>query len=316
LKPFETDINFTPKKLNQIKEKNMITNRKALAVLAFCSIGITNSLYAETTADNLPIKIEDCYSNPNISTQKSPMEMELCRSRVRINQQIVETFKGFDIDYQGNKEPQLVILPEKPPAVPPKNDAKTASRKLAKTGKIKDTKLPKPAKPTKGKSAGKKKENPLNRPSLSLRPGVYVSPKLAIKLSQVGDKYYVLVKKKKPLDVTSATRDSRAQARAMKGLIDRHGEKHVRKLYKNKSATKEILAANRQHPKNRKAGVEAMTRVIDRQIARGVYISNHLKSQNFDVGRNTNEKALNSAIRTVNGSCFYEKDHYHCSAGG
>jgi hypothetical protein len=189
---------------------------------------------------------------------------------------------------------------------------KSSPKKKETTPKESKPKATRPPRSTKesrksNQSEGKINSNEINRVSLRLRNGVVVSPKIAPKLIKIADKYYFITKK--PIYVTSATRSSRSQAVAMKGLLHRHGEKYVRKLYRNKPAVGEVISAHR------KAGVDGMTRAIDGQIARGVYISNHLRSGSLDLSRKTNESAIKSAVRTVDGRVFFEKDHYHIDVG-
>jgi hypothetical protein len=185
---------------------------------------------------------------------------------------------------------------------------KSSPKKKETTPKESKPKATRPPRSTKesrksNQSEGKINSNEINRVSLRLRNGVVVSPKIAPKLIKIADKYYFITKK--PIYVTSATRSSRSQAVAMKGLINRNGEKYVRKLYRNKPAVGEILSAHR------KAGVDGMARAIDGQIERGIFISNHLKNRSIDLAsRNTNETALGQAVKSVNGR-YSREDSFH-----
>lgn len=119
----------------------------------------------------------------------------------------------------------------------------------------------------------------------------------------------------KGLVVTSFVRTEAQQARSIRGLIRRHNVRYVRRLYRNGTAINEILAAylkNHRHPKQAQ---RAMTKVISDQVARGVYVSNHLKGLAADI-RNHGKgaarlSALRAAAHTVGATVLVESECYH-----
>ena len=137
-------------------------------------------------------------------------------------------------------------------------------------------------------------------------------------LTQVAYDYYLWTGE--GLTVTSGTRTPRSQAAAMYYKLTHGGiPSH---FYKNHQAYGEILAAYNDARKaraNEQATVDAMTRVIDRQVSKGIYISLHLRGEAVDVrsrGMSSNDtKVLDEAVRRVVGDpkqhLLQETDHFH-----
>jgi LysM repeat protein len=73
--------------------------------------------------------------------------------------------------------------------------------------------------------------------------------------------------------------------------------------YANQSAEAEVKQAWRN------GGVPAMTRVLEAQMARGVFISNHMKADSIDVGKNVSLSALQNSplVKHVG----VEGNHFH-----
>jgi hypothetical protein len=103
----------------------------------------------------------------------------------------------------------------------------------------------------------------------------------------------------KPLVVTSFGRDSSQQARAIRGLIRRHGVAYVLNLYRHGSNIKEILAAYRKNRRHPQQAQHEMTRVITSQIADGRYVSKHLRGLAVDIRSHGRGAARLSVLRAV-----------------
>jgi hypothetical protein len=117
--------------------------------------------------------------------------------------------------------------------------------------------------------------------------------------------------------VTSFGRTEPQQASAIRGLIRRHGVRYVRKLYHNSAAINEILAAYLPHRRHPRQAQRAMSQVISDQVARGVYVSKHLRGLAADVRRRgkgaARLSALRAAARKVGVSVLVEPECYHLS---
>lgn len=119
------------------------------------------------------------------------------------------------------------------------------------------------------------------------------------------------------LVATSGTRTPASQADAMYKKL-RRGE-NLGSLYRNTQALGEILAAyehERRSGASERATVEAMSRVIQKQVSRQVYISRHLRGEAVDVRSRTmsssQKDAFDDATRRVLGHRpKKETDHYH-----
>ncbi len=140
-------------------------------------------------------------------------------------------------------------------------------------------------------------------------PNIFLTESLQKKVEKIAKIYFD--QRKTKLVVTSGYRPPEGQAPAMFDKIINETEAAVRKLYKNKTAIDEILAAYRADKNDRQKAIEAMTETIVKQIKRGVYISNHLLSNAIDIRKTANFQALNSAVIQVGGRVVSERDHYH-----
>lgn len=119
----------------------------------------------------------------------------------------------------------------------------------------------------------------------------------------------------KQIVIRSGKRDALQQATAMFKNARAFGLRSVITTYRNKRAVREIMApyqANRRRP--RKAQRE-MARVIESQMARGIYISNHLRGRAVDVrsrGRGAARLSiLRQVARSLGGYVLVERSHYH-----
>jgi LysM repeat protein len=99
--------------------------------------------------------------------------------------------------------------------------------------------------------------------------------------------------------VTSGRRPADRQAAAMANNY----ANGTAPAYANQSAEAEVKQAWRN------GGVPAMTRVLEAQMARGVYISNHMKADSIDVGKNVSLSALQNSplVKHVG----VEGNHFH-----
>ncbi len=134
-------------------------------------------------------------------------------------------------------------------------------------------------------------------------PGVSITNQLAPKLERLARAYQQQTGQ--TLHITSGYRPPSRQSSAMASLIQRRGETHVRNLYRNKTAVNEIINAYNR------GGVNEMTRVIERQVGNGIYISNHLRNNAVDVSIGTNERILRDIVGQMGGRVLNEGDHLH-----
>lgn len=90
--------------------------------------------------------------------------------------------------------------------------------------------------------------------------------------------------------------------------------------YRNRQAEQEIHDAyleGRRTGADERANVEAMTRVIEKQMRNGSYISRHLEGEAVDILPNTNPalqpRILEEVVTQLLGSghCISEEDHFH-----
>jgi hypothetical protein len=120
---------------------------------------------------------------------------------------------------------------------------------------------------------------------------------------------------RRPLIVTSFRRSPSQQARATRNNIRRRGLAYVLALYKHSPAIREIANAYRANRRNPKQAQEQMTVVIENQIARGVYVSAHLRGEAADIrsrGRNgARLRILREVAHDVGAKVSVEPDHYH-----
>jgi hypothetical protein len=111
---------------------------------------------------------------------------------------------------------------------------------------------------------------------------VVLAGPVAEKVDEIDDAYFR--RTGKHLTVTSGTRDSVQQARAMYKMMRLGGD--PLRLYRNKEAAREIKRAYEQGRASKKSPddiVSEVHSVIQKQMARGVYISAHLRAGAVDV---------------------------------
>jgi phage-related protein len=120
------------------------------------------------------------------------------------------------------------------------------------------------------------------------------------------------------ITVTDGTRTAEDQASAMYNNLE-NGEDFS--LYKDQAAAQEIKDAYDEAidaDKSKEEAIKDMTGVIQDQIERGVYISNHLEEKGdraFDVRINdmtTDQRdAFQKAAENVGAKVINEGDHFH-----
>lgn len=116
----------------------------------------------------------------------------------------------------------------------------------------------------------------------TLQSGVTLSAAVEKKVAEIADDYYA--DRKKDIVVTSGTRTASSQAGAMYTKLEAGDD--IVKLYVNKTAVKEIKKAYDDGKAAKKARadiVDDMTKVIEKQIKAGTYISKHLRVGAVDV---------------------------------
>jgi hypothetical protein len=119
-------------------------------------------------------------------------------------------------------------------------------------------------------------------PSFNALPDVTLRDAVADKVDALDDAYFR--RTGKHITVTSGTRDAARQAKAMYKMLRLGGD--ILKLYKNKEAAREVKEAydtGRAAKKDADDAVSAIYAVLQAQIARGVYISAHLRAGAVDV---------------------------------
>lgn len=117
------------------------------------------------------------------------------------------------------------------------------------------------------------------------------------------------------LHVTSAYRTPERQARAIDRNLRTFGRAYVLTIYRRSQAIREIVSAHNRNRRRKGQAVMAMTRVIEAQIRRGVYISRHMLGRAFDIrskGPNGAKlSVLQEVAQSMGGRVLVEKNHYH-----
>jgi hypothetical protein len=163
--------------------------------------------------------------------------------------------------------------------------------------------------------AAGKEPVPARGTRFSTLPDVRVSPRIADKLARIAEHYHKHTGK--TLVVTSGTRDPRDQAEAVYDKLQ--GGDDIVRLYRNKEAAREIKEAyDRHRQKGRAAAISAMARTIRAQVARGTYISSHLRAgaadiRSHDMSPTERRHFVEGALATKGVSVLYESipPHFH-----
>lgn len=154
-------------------------------------------------------------------------------------------------------------------------------------------------------------------PRYTVKPGVRLSPEVREKLADIAERYHKATKR--TFLVTSGTRSPREQAEAMYGKL-RAGDRLW--VYRDQASVGPIREAYDRGRKKRwkKARViDAMTEIIAGQVARGVYISRHLRAHAFDVRcydmTRRQKRAFRAAVEAARHVRVIEEKrppHFHC----
>ncbi|HEX7955862.1 MAG TPA: hypothetical protein VF508_02910 [Pyrinomonadaceae bacterium] len=120
---------------------------------------------------------------------------------------------------------------------------------------------------------------------------------------------------KHPLIVTSFLRTPSQQAQITRKLIKKRGLAYVLKLYGFSPAIREIANAYRANRRSPLKAQQRMTLIIEKQMERQVYVSQHLRGLAADVrsrGRNgARLPILRDVARGVGAKVSAEPDHIH-----
>jgi hypothetical protein len=144
----------------------------------------------------------------------------------------------------------------------------------------------------------------------NVRSGVTVNSKIQAKMAELGKK--VFDKTNHKITYSSGYRGPQKQATAMYNNLVKNGLKDLNK-YKQKSLAKEIKDAYLANPTDKKAAIEAMTKVIENQVKNGNYISSHLRSNAVDISSVDGKyyEDIRNAVTEMGGTSLTEKDHLH-----
>jgi hypothetical protein len=114
---------------------------------------------------------------------------------------------------------------------------------------------------------------------------------------------------------TSGYRTPYRQARAIHRNLRAYGSSYVLSIYRRGAAIREIVAAYTRNRRRPEKAVTMMTRVIEAQVRRGIYVSGHMRGLAFDVrskGRHgANLSALRAVAQSMGARVLVEKNHYH-----
>lgn len=141
-------------------------------------------------------------------------------------------------------------------------------------------------------------------------PQALITKKMEPLLLQLTHRYFE--SSNRSLYITSGYRSPERQALAMYYNLIKFGVPYVSRTYKGRTAALEIIEAYRANRSNPALAARAMTAVIQAQIKRGVYISNHMLERAFDIRLSSAKLALlREVARSLGGTVVLERDHYH-----
>ncbi|MBV8855464.1 MAG: hypothetical protein JOZ02_00750 [Acidobacteria bacterium] len=119
----------------------------------------------------------------------------------------------------------------------------------------------------------------------------------------------------RPFVITSFGRGPARQARAIRRNLQAYGTRYVLRQYRGSMLIREILLAYKANSRNSRQAEKQMAAVIRNQIARGQYVSQHLRGQAVDVRSHGRGAARLSVLRQVahevGAQVSVERDHYH-----
>jgi hypothetical protein len=148
-------------------------------------------------------------------------------------------------------------------------------------------------------------------------PEVTLSPEVERKIARIAEAYHRRTGKE--LVLTSGTRDVARQAEAMYELL-RLGT-DLSKLYRNRAAARELsdtFRAAQAARKGAKQAIAELERVLSAQVARGTYVSAHLRAGAVDVRSRgmsvADKRAFVAGVEEVGGAEVIEEmepPHFH-----
>lgn len=141
------------------------------------------------------------------------------------------------------------------------------------------------------------------RPTWIARDGVELNDLLRDKIAAIAAIYHA--KTRRTLEVTSGYRSPERQAAALYAKLAVGGSLAI---YKNQDLVRPLAKAYRDGRRKRRKKPEivaAMTAILEEQVARGIYLSRHMKGRAFDLrslGLSARQRAaLRQAIAEVGG---------------
>jgi len=157
---------------------------------------------------------------------------------------------------------------------------------------------------------------PRARPPWVMRDGIEMNDVLRARIGEVAAIYFK--KTKRTLEITSGYRSPSRQAAAMYGKLAVGGSLAI---YKNQALVDPLRKAYREGRKKRwkkERIIAAMADILEIQVARGIYLSRHMRGRAFDVrssGMSAGQRAaLREAIAAVGDMrVIYESKppHFH-----
>jgi len=121
---------------------------------------------------------------------------------------------------------------------------------------------------------------PAHHPALKLHDDVVLSAELRQVVTAIADRYHD--KTRRTLEITSGVRTAERQAGAMYIKLRQGGSLSIYKQKALVTPIKEAYRAARKRKLKKEAVIAAMAAVIEAQVARGEFLSRHLKGRAFD----------------------------------
>lgn len=185
---------------------------------------------------------------------------------------------------------------------PEESDAYSRGARSPETGSAPDGRAAERATPSTFETDG--------QPTATLSYGVKIPREMEPLLRKLSRLYFE--RSGTPLHITSGYRTAETQARAMYHNLITYGRAHMIRTYRGNAAVREVVYAYQSNRRNPVSAVEAMTKVIQEQVGRGIYISEHLLRNAFDIRLSgANLSVLRSVVRNMGGRLLVEPDHYH-----
>jgi hypothetical protein len=142
----------------------------------------------------------------------------------------------------------------------------------------------------------------------NVQSSVKVTSKVEAKMAELGKKVFEKLDRK--VTFSSGYRGPAKQAQAMYDKIKAGSDLSD---YKQKGLAKEIKSAYEANKKNKEAALSAMTKVIEKQVANGKYVSSHLRSNAVDISSADKDyyEKISKIVTEMKGTSIYEKKPVH-----